>query len=492
MHGKETINLIRSSTYRSGMVWKMVLLVSTGMFNFGYLLSVMNPLQEYLEATVFKWNARDAQFYTSLVNSLLTIGAGLGSLAAGSMAKQIGRRNTMMAADYFLVLAVLLTLVRSELFLMFGRFLSGLSIGLNSTVVPLYVNEITPLAMKGTIGSSMQLSICLGSLVVFLLGFGLPSDLTVETQWWRFMFVLPLFLAMTRYLCLHFHPTYRYDTPPHLVTNHYDELAKHALSKVYIGGSVMEQLISLQREREEAERMGQKLTVSYGDLFNKYYRRRFFIGCFVSISSQMTGVNALIFYSTKIFNEAAGGDSKSKTAIFLTALFALLNLVATILSGQVIQRVGRKVIFIFAHVGMGLCLIVIAILGNKGMNGMIPIPIMTFIVIFGLTYGPIVWIFVAEILPDLGVGIAINLNWTWTFLIAQFFQPIAQAIGTPNTFLIFGVYCLAGLLVIIPFVKETKGLTREQIERLYQKGLNASTEGELEKRKDSIELPEID
>lgn len=176
----------------------------------------------------------------------------------------------------------------------------------------------------------------------------------------------------------------------------------------------------------------------------------------------------------------------------MTALFALLNLVATILSGQVIQRVGRKVIFIFAHVGMGLCLIVIAILGNKGMNGMIPIPIMTFIVIFGLTYGPIVWIFVAEILPDLGVGIAINLNWTWTFLIAQFFQPIAQAIGTPNTFLIFGVYCLAGLLVIIPFVKETKGLTREQIERLYQKGLNASTEGELEKRKDSIELPEID
>lgn len=452
--------------YKAPVIWCLVLNSTLGMFLFGFILSVLNTIQDYLSVEVYSWGKADGRTRISVLNSILTVGAGIGAFVGGSAAQRFGRRKSMIIADLIAIFGMGLTLVANYPLFVIGRMITGFCCGLNSSIVPVYVGEMAPLPIKGTTGSCNQLLVCLGSLVAYLFGFGLPTSGPGEgflwQNWWRIMLGFPIITCLLRTLLLT--TVFSYETPKYLVVNGHEEEARASLSKIYVGDYATEQLIWLKREREEDHRSG---TMSYKELFTKKYRMRFFIGCFVSLSQQMTGINALIFYSTTIFKDSSKGDTN--LAVLFTTLFAVLNLVATLFSGQVLKRFGRKPILVVGDLGMSLCILVICILSleSVGASSFLPIPVFFYIIVFGLTYGPIVYVFSVEILPDIGVGIAILINWLGAFLVALFFPPLSERAGNEVAFGVFGVYSLLALLVIIFGVKETRGLSQAEINDLY-------------------------
>ena len=452
-----------TSGFRHGPVWRMVLNSTLGMFMFGYSLSVLNTTQDYIQNKVYHWTDSQANLYISLLNSLLTIGAGIGAFLGGTAAQRYGRRKSMIITDCLTFAGILLTLIRNVIPFIAGRIITGFCAGLNSSLVPLYVIEVAPLSLRGPTGICTQLFICIGSLFAYLSGFGLPKGLPegfVQENWWRIMLGFPLTTSAFRMLILKF--CYKHETPKYLVYHDQEKEARKVLELLYIGDYATEQLIWLKREREEdlnAHHM------HYSELLSKKYRRRLWIGCFINVSQQMTGINALILYSTQIFKDNSDGDQNA--AILDTTLFGILNLVATLFAGQVLKKFGRKTILLFGGLGMSACIAVISTLYYLDLGSYERFPIFVYIAVFGLSYGPIVYVFTAEILPDIGVGIANLVNWLGTFLVAQFYEPLQKMTGTGLTFGVFGVYSVISSLVIMCKVKETRGLTPVEINDIY-------------------------
>ena len=448
-----------------GLAWVAVVNATLGMFLMGYMLSVINILQGYLTFVVFNWDTATATQNTSFLNSVATIGAGMGAFLGGNIAKSLGRRRSMILTDLISIVAVLMTLFANVPIMILGRLVAGLSVGLHSSLVPLYVQEIAPREIKGVAGSFIQLQCCIGSLVAYAFGFLLPTvsaEVQVEeTSSWRLILGFPIVISLIRLFVLF--NIVNFETPSYLLSVKRDEDAKRALAHFYTGSTIMEEYDTLKKASEGEIRQG---PMKYSSLLRPQYRSRFLIACFVSLLQQFTGVNALIFYSTQIFQQSDSGDGGS-SAVLLTTLFGVFNLLATIVSGQVIKRFGRKTILIWGDIAIASCLISIGILGYSEQYTAIKYFIMLYIIAFGLSYGPVLWIFVAEILPDIGVGVAILLNWIGAFAVAQFFQPFSEAVGMPSAFMCFGIYCLLSLVVIVWKVKETKDLNPHEIAQLY-------------------------
>lgn len=460
---------VRSSVavvYRSWIIWIMVLNSTLGMFFFGYVLSVLNTVQEDLSGYVFNWDPDTETTLISILNSALTIGAGIGAFVGGSAAQKYGRRLSMIYTDLLSIAGMGLTVFANFPLFTLGRIITGFCCGLNSSIVPVYVGEIAPLPIKGTTGACNQIMFCFGSLIAYLFGFGLPETDTghtpLQANWWRIMLGFPILSTLLRTLLLT--TAFTYETPRYLVNNGKEEEARHSLAKIYVGDYATEQLIWLKREKEEDQNTG---SMKYSELWTQKYRKRFLIGCFVSISQQFAGINALIFYSTKIFKD--NSDNDKNLAVTETTTFAVLHLIATLFSGIVLKRYGRKKILVAGNIGIMLSILIISVLSIKslGHTQFLPIPVFFYIIIYGLTIGPIVYVFSVEILPDIGVGIAILVNWLGAFLVALLFPPLAEFLTTAVAFGAFGVYTVIALFVILIFVKETRGLSQAEINDLY-------------------------
>mmetsp|Transcript_12290 Transcript_12290/g.14115 ORF Transcript_12290/g.14115 Transcript_12290/m.14115 type:complete len:487 (-) Transcript_12290:244-1704(-) len=481
-------SVANADSFYKARVWGMVLNATLGMFQFGYILSILNTLMAYFEKDVYHFSEDDKAKYAGILNAACTVGAAVGALVAGPIAKKLGRRTSMIAVDVIVIIASVLTLIENINVFILGRVIGGFCVGFNSTLVPLYMNEITPLSIKGVAGAFNQIQICLGSFLAVLFGFGLPeADFSgFQGQWWRIMLGFPILVAAIR-LSLVF-LVFTTETPKFLVYNDRKEEARDVLGTMYKPEYISEQLMILEQTREEDERAGK---VTFVELFGPRFRLRLMIGMFIAFLQQMTGVNAFIFYSTDIFRKAAGDD----TAVTLSVILNALNLLATLVSGQIINRFGRKTILIVGDVLITGTIIVTAILFMYDAKTALIFPIFLFIILFGLTYGPVPWIFIAEILPDIGIGVAVLTNWTGGFLIALGYPLLADphVIGTGPTFLIFGVFDVLALFVLIFVVKETFGLTSAQINDVYSgkvgdsspKRNEISLQGEYEKMYDS-------
>lgn len=454
---------LTADTFHKGTVWGMVLNSTLGMFQFGYILTILNTLMIYFQKDVYHFDDAEKDKYSSLLNSAVTIGAGIGALVAGPIAKKLGRRMSMIFIDLIVLVASFLTLITNVNVFIVGRIIGGFCVGFNSTLVPLYMNEITPLSIKGIAGTFNQIQICLGSFLAVLFGFGLPdSDFSgFRGQWWRVMLGFPILIGTIRLILVFL--VFTNDTPKYLVYNNEKEKAEEALTRIYKQEYVNEQLELLEHTREEEEKAGK---VNFRELFGSRYRGRLLIACFIAFLQQMTGVNAFIFYSTDIFKKGAGSD---QAAVTLSTLFGAFNLLATLISGQIIKRFGRKTILIWGDIAITATIVVTAVLFMTDSTSALVYPIFLFIILFGFSYGPVPWIFIAEILPDIGVGIAVLTNWTGSFLVALLFPLLSSdtVMGPGPSFLIFGAFGVLALFVLIFFIKETYGLTPAQINEIY-------------------------
>lgn len=448
-------------------VFSVVFNAALGTFFFGYMIGVFNPTQTCVEI-VNGWNESEKKVYDGVVTALMPVGAIIGAFIGGILGSKIGRRWTFILADIIGIVGCVIWIF-SGFPLFLGRFIGGISVGINSAVVPLYINEISPISVSGVMGSMTQLMVNVGILISFLLGLNLSDKKTIQENpdgqfWWRFMFAFPIITQVIRTFLLL--TVFNFDTVPYLVSKGRDEEAKTVLKKFYYEDSYEEIYDQVK------SKMSNSKDVSFGDLFSKKYRGRLSMGILLSGIQQFSGVNAVIFYSTKIFTGDSGNDDEvdpfdEKMAKIFTILIGLILIFSSWLSGKFIDKFGRKSILLMGEMLCILTLFFLTLFGYIDLKEPSKYIILVYMFSFGISLGPIVWLYLPEILPEKGVSLAALANWVFCGIIGLCFPMVKETINIQGTFLIFLCCCCAGLLYMMFFVKETKGKSAEEIEAMF-------------------------
>ena len=471
-------------------LYSLVINAALGAFYFGYIMGVLNPMQFYLAYDVFNWPEKEINFYIGLIGAMVPFGAIPGSLFAGKLASSYGRRMSFMITDVIAIIGLVCSVFVELPILLVGRFISGFCVGLNSVLVPLYINEVSPISIKGIMGSMNQVFICLGILIAYTMGYELPYPFikgnNPDNNIWRIIIFFPsvaLFLRLILSLAI-----FNYDTPKYLVLMRQDDEARKILGLIYANNpsGAREHMQMLINERDVTS----IVALGYKDMFNDKYRKRTVTGILLGLLQQFSGINALITYSTTIFLGNINQDDGEFPSINefdkargLTTLVGSLNFIAPIIGSMLLSCFGRKDLLIFGLVWLILCWLT-AVIFLVGVPT--EIAILVYIVAFGISLGPITWIYVAEILPDVGISLATLANWVSGAIIIQMFPLLEDFTSIRVSFGVFLVSCIFGIVFVVLFIKETKDKTNTEIIEMFSADEYLAINGE-EKSKDEEE-----
>ncbi|XP_042256431.1 solute carrier family 2, facilitated glucose transporter member 4-like isoform X1 [Thunnus albacares] len=468
-----------------------------GSLEFGYNIGVINAPQKIIEAD---YNETWVQRYGepiptgtltslwSLSVAIFSIGGMLSSFCVGFLSEWLGRRKAMLINNLFAFiggsLMGLAKLCRSFEMMILGRFIIGAYCGLASGLTPMYVGEIAPTSLRGALGTLHQLAIVTGILIAQILG--LESLLGGEDLWPVLvgLTVVPTVLQMA---LLPFCP----ESPRFLyIVRCQEHHAKSGLRRLTGRPEVGDMLAEM---KEEKRRMDMERKVSILELFRSpLYRQPIIISILLQLSQQLSGVNAIFYYSTSIFMKAG-----VQSPIYATIGAGVVNCAFTVVSLFLIERMGRRTLHMLGLGGMCICAIImtvaLALLDNvPAMSYVSMLAIFGFVAFFEIGPGPIPWFFVAELFSQgprpAAMAVAGCSNWTANFIIGMCFQYVADLCG-PYVFLIFAALLLFFLIFTFFRVPETRGKTFDQIAaNFHQRSPGGMMDMDLDLDKPSTEL----
>jgi MFS transporter, SP family, galactose:H+ symporter len=400
----------------------------------------------------------------SLVAGIVLAGAVIGAMVAGTLSDHFGRRLVILGtALAFMVGAIISAFAGSVEVLLAGRLLIGFAIGIASMLTPLYLAEIAPAASRGAVTSLNQLCITLGILVSYLVGYAFAAT----PDGWRWMLgigALPGAVLAAGMLAL--------PESPRWLAGHGHVPEAEAVLRQLRGASedVSDELTAL---RTDLRREGGKL-VPWSALLAPRLRPALVVGVGLAMFQQITGINTVIYFAPQIFQ--AAGLSSASVSILATAGVGLVNVLLTLVSIQLIDRVGRRVLLLWSLGGMAACLLVLAAgftLGNGGALGWVTVlSLAAYVAFFAVGLGPVFWSLIAEIFPLAVRGRAMSLaaisNWGFNLLVTVTFLGLIDLCGRAGTFLLYAVLTLAAIVFTARLVPETKGRSLEEIEDSLQ------------------------
>jgi sugar porter (SP) family MFS transporter len=382
-------------------------------------------------------------------------GATLGAGLSGRLADRFGRRRMVIAVAILFFIASLLTgLAPNVTWLVVGRILVGLAIGVCSYTAPLYISEISPARNRGALVSMNQLLITVGILVSYLTDYALA-----EGEHWRWMFALAAIPAVVLGIGMVFLP----ESPRWLVSVGKRELARQVLGKVRSSEEADEELELIESHNEGQE-------VRWTELFRLEYRPALIVGIGLAIFQQITGINTIIYYAPTIFQLA--GFSSAAQSILATAGVGLVNVLLTILSVRLLDRTGRRPLLLIGIAGMIASLTVLGLVFLLGAHspalGWLAVGgVMLYVASFAISLGPIFWLLISEIYPlrirGVAMGVATMANWGFNLLVALTFLLLIESFGAAYTFWIYAAVSVGSWIFSYRLVPETKGRTLEEI-----------------------------
>ncbi len=393
-----------------------------------------------------------------VVVSSLLVGAMVGSIVAGPLADAIGRRRlVLIAALTFIVGAIGSALAPSAGVLILFRVVLGLAVGAASVIVPLYLAELAPTEIRGAIASLNQLMIVTGILVAYIVNLSLASS-----GGWRLMLGLAVVPALVMLFGMLFMP----ETPRWLVAKDREPEAREVLRRSRDEDAVEKEIHdikSVERQEEGGVR----------ELLAPWVRPALVVGMGLAILQQIVGINTIIYYAPTTLTKVGFGNS---AAILANAGIGVLNVAMTLVAIWLIDKVGRKPLLLVGALGMALSLAILAITSlvlpepkGLGLVGIITVVCLAgFIVSFAASWGPIVWVMLAEIFPlrirGAAMGVATLLLWGANFVVSLTFPILLSAVGIGYLFLGYAVIGVLAFLFVRVFVVETKGRSLEEIE----------------------------
>ncbi|KAJ1534056.1 Solute carrier 2, facilitated glucose transporter member 3 [Nowakowskiella sp. JEL0078] len=371
--------------------------------------------------------------------SAFLLGGILGALTFGNLTSKYGRRRVLLYNNIFFLLGGFLFFFANNFLLLWvGRFLLGLGCGAGTVVLPIFISEISPTSIRGSMGSVNQLSIVFGVFLSQTIGVVMSTK-----DLWRLFFGLTLVPAILQIILL----PYCVESPKWLIHNNYYAEAKKALQTLRKTDSIDEEyslILSqsgISSSSEPATNYDENSSLlpisphalqslSIPQLFSSQtLRLPVLLSLSLHVAQQFSGINAAIYYSTTIFEQSYS----RKTALVLTLLVSFINLIMMIPSMYLIEKAGRKKLLLISMLWMALLSAFIAVAGGAGWNKeWIVVGLVGFVAGFGIGLGAIPWLILPELLPTQAVGAAGSVctavNWTCNFLVA-FFLPAFISFG---------------------------------------------------------------
>ena len=447
----------------------MAAVAAIGGILFGYDTAVISGTTDIVR-NQFSLSASGEGWYVGCA----LIGSIIGVLCAGSLSDYIGRKITMLiSAAFFSISAIGCAICGSFDALVAFRIIGGVGIGIVSIVSPIYISEVSPAKIRGTLVSLYQLAVTAGFLLAYLANWAIdagidPSAAADAGLWsrmfnaeaWRGMLGSETLPALLFLFIIFFIP----ESPKWLIIKGKPSEATAVLSRIL--GSEDE----INAEVETTCSSSGEDKGSWSDLLKPGILVAVLAGCAIAILGQFMGVNAVLYYGPKIFSEA-GFDNP----MFSTVLVGLVNFATTVLAVFIIDKVGRKQLIYWGVSGMIICLMAIGTYfatGGALGNGFMLAFFLAYVFCCAISISAIVFVLLSEMYPNSIRGRAMSLAgfmlWVGTYLVGQL-TPVLLEWSQAGTFFIFAVMCVPYMLIMWKVIPETTGKTLEEIEEYWTK-----------------------
>ena len=447
----------------------MAAVAAIGGILFGYDTAVISGTTDIVR-NQFSLSASGEGWYVGCA----LIGSIIGVLCAGSLSDYIGRKITMLiSAAFFSISAIGCAVCGSFDALVAFRIIGGVGIGIVSIVSPIYISEVSPAKIRGTLVSLYQLAVTAGFLLAYLANWAIDAGIDpaaaadaglwsrmFNAEAWRGMLGSETLPALLFFFIIFFIP----ESPKWLIIKGKPSEATAVLSRIL--GSEDE----INAEVEATRSSSGEDKGSWSDLLKPGILVAVLAGCAIAILGQFMGVNAVLYYGPKIFSEA-GFDNP----MFSTVLVGLVNFATTILAVFIIDKVGRKQLIYWGVSGMIICLIAIGTYfatGGALGNGFMLAFFLAYVFCCAISISAIVFVLLSEMYPNSIRGRAMSLAgfmlWVGTYIVGQL-TPVLLEWSQAGTFFIFAVMCVPYMLIMWKVIPETTGKTLEEIEEYWTK-----------------------
>ncbi|CAN5450599.1 sugar porter family MFS transporter [soil metagenome] len=437
---------------------------------FGYDSAVINGAVDSIQED---FGIGNAELGFAVASALL--GAAVGAMSAGRIADRIGRISVMkIAAAFFLVSALGTALAPNVEIVVLFRIVGGIGVGVASVIAPAYIAETSPPSIRGRLGSLQQLAIVSGIFLSFVVNWllqhaaGGPNEvLWLGMDAWRWMFLVMAIPAVV-YGGLAFTIP---ESPRYLVASHKIPEARRVLATL-LGQKNLEITISrIQETLEREDKPSWKdLKKPTGGIYGIVW-----VGLGLSVFQQFVGINVIFYYSNVLW-QAVGFDA-DQSAIY-TVITSVINVLTTLIAIALIDKIGRKPLLLIGSSGMAVTLITMSIIfanatlgadgkpSLSGASGVIAlIAANLFVVAFGMSWGPVVWVLLGEMFPNriraAALGLAAAGQWAANWLITVTFPGLREHLGLAYGF--YGLCAILSGIFVWKWVMETKGVSLEDM-----------------------------
>lgn len=469
-----------------------VMVAVLGGLLFGYDTAVISGAEKGLQA--FFLNASDFSYtdaWHGFTCASALVGCIIGSALSGYLASNWGRKKSLIFAGVMFFVSALGSMEPEFLFFTHGepsytlliafniyRVIGGVGVGLASAICPMYIAEVAPSDIRGTLVSWNQFAIIFGQLVVYFVNFlilGSNANPIIEAMkvlnpdeaaWtistgWRYMFGSEAVPAGLFAILICFVP----ETPRYLVMAGQDNKALAILQKIngtLEGRNVLAEIKNTITEKTER-------LFTYGWIV-------IFVGIMLSVFQQAVGINAVLYYAPRIFS-----DMGMDKPMVQTVIMGIVNILFTLVAIFTVEKWGRKPLLITGSIGMAIGAFSVAVtFGDASMSMVTMISIMVYSASFMMSWGPICWVLIAEIFPNTirgkAVAIAVAFQWIFNWIVSSTFVPMfnMKTASDPDfghwfTYGLYGAICVVAAVFVWRLVPETKGKTLEDMSRLWKK-----------------------
>lgn len=477
--GDATSGLDYEETEHSGRVVRTASVAALGGLLFGYDSAVINGAVGAIED---HFDVGSATLGFAVASALL--GCVVGALTAGRLADRIGRLHVMrIAALLFLISAIGTGLANSVWLVVVFRIVGGIGVGVASVIAPAYIAETSPPRIRGRLGSLQQLAIVTGIFLSLAVDYllaelagGSREVLWLGLEAWRWMFIVMAVPAVIYGGLAYTIP----ESPRYLVAKYRIPEARRVLTML-LGEKNLEITINRIQESLKAEK-----PPSWGDLIQSSKRLGsvripklygiVWVGLGLSIFQQFVGINVIFYYSNVLWEAVGFTESAS---FVITVITSVTNILTTLIAIALIDKIGRKPLLLIGSTGMATTLGPMAVIfgtaplvDGKPELGDVSGPVALvaanlFVVAFGMSWGPVVWVLLGEMFPNriraAALGLAAAGQWAANWAITVTFPALREALGFA-----YGFYALCAVLSFVfvwQWVEETKGKHLEDMHR---------------------------
>ncbi|MCM1070158.1 MAG: D-xylose transporter XylE [[Clostridium] fimetarium] len=477
-------------------LFSIVLVAVLGGLLFGYDTAVISGAERGLQA--FFLGANDFVYSDTIhgiTSSSALLGCIIGAALSGYFAGNLGRKKSLIVAGVFFFISALGSYYPEFMFYDYGvpsysllwtfnvyRVIGGIGVGLASAICPMYIAEVAPSNLRGTLVSWNQFAIIFGQLVVYFVNFLIlgehtqpiiekmgealysvspQSDPWTISTGWRYMFGSEAFVAGIFTILVCFVP----ESPRYLALTGKDSRAL----------TILERINGRLKAREILDQIKQTVEVKSERLFS-FGVMVIFVGVMLSVFQQAVGINAVLYYAPRIFESMNMGNPMVQTVIM-----GIVNISFTLVAVFTVEKLGRKPLLIWGSIGMAVGALGVALSNVIECPPLMPVvSIMVYSASFMFSWGPICWVLIAEIFPNTirsqAVAIAVAFQWIFNFIVSSTFVPMynmsvgdmGDKFGHCFAYALYGVICVLAALFVYKLVPETKGKTLEDMTALWR------------------------